>query len=85
MTVRTTRFMWSTQNLEFSVNDGTNVVATLRAKKSSPDAEALGAIAGGVARGLKSGVAPGVTGKIPGELLQNYTLLPVLPEWSPEP
>lgn len=53
MTVRTTRFMWSTQNLEFSVNDGTNVVATLRAKKSSPDAEALGAIAEGVARGLK--------------------------------
>lgn len=53
LTLTTTRFLWSSQNVEFSVSDGTNLVVTLKAKKSQTDAEALSAIAEGVARGMK--------------------------------
>lgn len=49
----TTRFLWSSQNVQFSLTDGTNMVVTLKASKSNSDSEALGAIAEGVARGLK--------------------------------
>lgn len=49
----TTRFLWSSQNVQFSLSDGTNIVVTLRSSKSNSDSEALGAIAEGMARGLK--------------------------------
>lgn len=51
LTIRSTRFLWSTQNLAFSVNDGTNIVVTLRASKTGTDTEAIAAITEAAARG----------------------------------
>lgn len=51
--ISTTRFLWSSQRVEFNVRDGTNLVVTLRVNKSNSDNEALAAIAEGAARGIK--------------------------------
>lgn len=51
LTIRSTRLLWSTQNLVFSVNDGTNIVVTLRASRTGTDTEAIAAITEAAARG----------------------------------
>lgn len=44
MVIRSTRIFWSSQKVDFSVYDGTNIVVTLRAAASGSDKETMAAI-----------------------------------------
>lgn len=56
LTIRSTRILWASQKVDFSVKDGTNNTISFRVTKSSSDAEALSAITEAATRGAVHGV-----------------------------
>lgn len=56
LAVKSTRWFWTTSDLDFGMTEGTNMTVTLKAKHSGSDAEAMAAVAEAVARGVASGV-----------------------------
>jgi hypothetical protein len=58
LTVSTTRFLWTSEGIAFSLKEGTNGIlsTTLAVKKSSPDDAALAAIVQGAVQGAIAGM-----------------------------
>lgn len=49
--VRSRRYLWASQGIDFSVKDTNGLTATLKVQRSNPDADTFGAISEGAVRG----------------------------------
>lgn len=56
LTIKTTRFAWASEGINFTLQDTNGFKTTLAVQKSTVDSAAIGAVAKGVAEGMAAGV-----------------------------